>query len=273
VSIYLRDQAERIRANLVAWDGKTCLMTLTAPGADKLPWDRSKCPPGEHVCSGRLGCQVDWVAAAEWNSDVTKRLGDLLKVAREHVRRRHGGRAEVRVLAIVCEAHARGVFHVHVVLGYRTAADRAALDTFREAARRTRGRYGFGTGRRGSFDAGEPDRFTARDAGRYISKYLRPDQGKTSFMPLLERVARIGERNPATGRMKHLLRPVFVSPILTRQTGVTMGYLRFKRWAWRAWGDGVAESDLRFAYALHQRLAGVPIKAAGRSRVCAPRAP
>jgi hypothetical protein len=38
--IYLRDQAERLRVNLAAWDGKTCLVTLTGPGAELLPWDR-----------------------------------------------------------------------------------------------------------------------------------------------------------------------------------------------------------------------------------------
>ena len=76
------------------------------------------------------------------------------------------------------EAQQRGVFHPHIVLGYRTAADRAALDTFRDALRRKRGSYGFGIGRRGSFDGGLPERFTGSDAGRYISKYLRPDGAK-----------------------------------------------------------------------------------------------
>src|SRR4030081_2548330 len=78
--IYLRDQAERLRANLAAWDGKTCLVTLTAPGADVLPWDRAKCREGAHRCSGQRGCRVHWVAAAGWNATVTKRLGELLKV-------------------------------------------------------------------------------------------------------------------------------------------------------------------------------------------------
>ncbi len=121
--IYLRDQAERLRVNLGAWDGKTCLVTLTAPGADLLPWDKSKCPKGEHRCSGRLGCRVEWLAAARWNMTVTKRLGDLLKVAREATRRAHGSRGRVEVLGYVCEAQQRGVFHPHVVLGYRTAGD------------------------------------------------------------------------------------------------------------------------------------------------------
>jgi hypothetical protein len=127
--IYLRDQAERLRENLAAWDGKTCLVTLTAPRADVLPWDPTKCPPGEHKCSGKLGCRVDWLAAARWNAAVTKQLGDLRKAAGERTRRRHGENGVV-VLAYVCDAQQRGVFHPHVVLGYRTAADRAALETF-----------------------------------------------------------------------------------------------------------------------------------------------
>ena len=217
--IYLRDQAERLRVNLAAWEGKTCLVTLTAPGADALPWDRRTCPPGEHRCSGKLGCRVQWLAAAEWNASVTRRLGYLLKVARERTRRKHGRNARVEVLGYVCEAQQRGVFHPHVVLGYRTAADRAALETFRKALGHQRGSYGFGTRRRGSFDAGKPDRFSAGDAGRYISKYLRPDGAKTSFVPLLEAVNRITPRDPDTGRHKNLLRPVYVSPALTRLTG------------------------------------------------------
>lgn len=81
------------------------------------------------------------------------------------------------VLGYVLEAQQRGVLHPHLVLGYRMAADRAALDTFRGALKKARGEFGFGTGR-GSFDAGQPDRFNAADAARYVSKYLRPDSAK-----------------------------------------------------------------------------------------------
>jgi hypothetical protein len=84
--IYLRDQAERLKTNFAAWEGRSCLVTLTAPGAKTLSWDSSKCPPGPHTCSGRLGCRVQWVQAAGWNATVTKRLGDLLKAAREQTR-------------------------------------------------------------------------------------------------------------------------------------------------------------------------------------------
>jgi len=250
--IYLRDQAERLNANLAAWEGKTCLVTLTAPGADVLAWDKSKCPEGKHVCSGKLGCRVHWVAAAGWNATVTKRLGELLKVARERTRRKHG-KARVDVLGYVCEAQQRGVFHPHVVLGYRTAADRAALDTFVGTLRRKRGDYGFGTGRRGSFDPGTPDRFSAGDAARYVSKYLRPDRAKTSFVPLLEAINRITPRDPETGRHLHLVRPVYVSTALTRRTGITMGFLRYKRWAWRKWGGDWPNEIVLAAYRHQQQ--------------------
>lgn len=250
--IYLRDQAERLRANIEAWDGKTCMVTLTAPGADVLGWDRSRCAEGEHRCSGERGCRVQWVAAATWNAKVTRRLGELLKVAREQTRRKHGSAARVEVLAYVCEAQLRGIFHPHLILGYRTAADRAALDTFRNTLRRKRGAYGFGTGRRGSYDAGTPERFNARDAARYISKYLRPDRARASFVPLLEAINRITTRDPETGRRKGLVRPVYVSTALTRKTGVTMGFLRFKRWVWREWGPGIDRESLRMLYRGHR---------------------
>jgi hypothetical protein len=162
---------------------------------------------------------VDWVSAAAWNATATRRLGDLLKATREQVRRTHGGVARVWVLAIVFEAQQRGAFHPHIVLGYRTAADRAALDTFRDTLRRKRGDYGFGTGQHGSFDKGMPDRFSGLHAGRYIAKYLRPDGAKRSFVPLLEAIAKITPRDPKTKRLKVLVRPVYVSPTLTRATG------------------------------------------------------
>jgi hypothetical protein len=113
-----------------------------------------------------------------------------------------------------------------------------------------RGACAFGTGRQGSFDGGRPDRFTAGDAGRYISKYLRPDGAKTSFVPLLYAVGLITPRDPSTGRHKYLLRPVYVSTKLTKKTGVKMGFLRFRRWVFVAWGAGVSDGELRFAYEL-----------------------
>ena len=202
---------------------------------------------------------MHWLDAAIWNADLTVRLGQLLKAARERTRRRHGSNARATVLAYVCESQRRGVFHPHIVLGYRTAADRAALETFRGALAQLRGSYGFGVGP-GSFDAGKPDRFAPEHAACYISKYLRPDGAKTSFVPLLEAVVRLTPRNPDTGRLKFMLRPVYVSPVLTKLTGVTMGFLRFRRWIWFAWGPGVGHSELVVAYQVHRLLGGVPLR-------------
>ena len=85
---YLRDQAERLKAALAEWDGETTIMTLTAPGADRLPWDESLCKIDEpHRHSGPAGCAVNPWAAAEWNTTVCKRLGALLNHSRVRTRR------------------------------------------------------------------------------------------------------------------------------------------------------------------------------------------
>jgi hypothetical protein len=226
--VYLRRQAELLRANLEVWDGEVCLMTLTGPGRAELPWDRRQCSHAPGVrCSGRLGCKVDWMEAAHWNSSVLSRWQLLLEAAQAQVRREHGRVARVVVLARVLEAHRRGVFHLHVVLGYRTAADRAALETFRRymGKAKHRRRYEFGTGRR-SFDAGKPGWFRPADAARYVAKYLRPDGAKESFIPLLAGVEGVAAVSLRTRRSTCNLRPVFVNPMLTKRSGVTVGWLR-----------------------------------------------
>ncbi|GAC1579725.1 MAG: hypothetical protein NVS3B18_13430 [Candidatus Dormibacteria bacterium] len=188
---------------------------------------------------------------------MTVRLGQLLKAARERTRRRHGSNARATVLAYVCESQQRGVFHPHIVLGYRTAADRAALETCRGALAQLRGSYGFGVGT-GSFDAGKPDYYPAEHAARYISKYVRPDSAKTSFVPLLEAVVRLTPRDRDTGRLKFMLRPVYVSPVLTKVTGITMGFLRFKRWLWYAWGPLVERQEALVANQIHRLMGAIP---------------
>jgi hypothetical protein len=58
-----------------------------------------------------------------------------------------------------------------------------------------------------------------------------------------------------------LLRPVYVSPVLTKLTGVTMGFLRFRRWIWHAWGEGVRHGEVLAAYTLHRLLGAIPLRA------------
>jgi hypothetical protein len=183
--------------------------------------------------------------AGAYNAAVTRNLANLNDAARERVRRRHRG-AKVYVLAIVLEVK-RGVFHCHVVLGYVTAADRAALDTWTGAYAELRQEHGFGR----QWDSGKPGKFSGR-AATYVAKYLSPESAKGSFVPALRWASQMAVRDPQTGR-KPQLRPIFVSPVLTRRTGVTMRFLRFKRWVWRAWGE-VDDATIRFAYLAYREF-------------------
>jgi hypothetical protein len=62
-------------------------VTLTAPGRDVLPWDTDRC---SHLpstpCSGNLGCKVQEIPAAEWNSLAGQRFSWLM----EYLRRTFG---------------------------------------------------------------------------------------------------------------------------------------------------------------------------------------
>lgn len=48
-------------------------VTLTAPGRRVLPWDVSRCSHGADVkCSGEVGCKVERLALARWNTHAVK---------------------------------------------------------------------------------------------------------------------------------------------------------------------------------------------------------
>lgn len=55
-------------------------------------------------------------------------------------------------------------------------------------------------------------------------------------------------RDPRTGRLKSLLRPVYINPQLTAKSGVTMGFLRFRRWSWRRHGRELPQDVLLASY-------------------------
>lgn len=54
--------------NLIAYGGKAVMFTLTPPGADVLPWDRSKCGHEVGECSGPAGCIVRAPDRWRWNA-------------------------------------------------------------------------------------------------------------------------------------------------------------------------------------------------------------
>lgn len=230
---YLRDLAEVMKAALAEWEHETTIATLTAPGRDVLPWDLRRCRiQGPHQHSGPNGCVVDEWLAAEWNRTVTKRLSAICNAAASRVRR--SGEVVPVVLARALELK-RGVFHAHVVLGFKWS-EVEGLHSYGAALDDLRGEYDFGTSKHGGFDMGEPGRFNGMYAGLYASKYLRPNGAKGSFIPALRMIEMFVERNPETGRPTEQLRPVYVNPKLTGKSGVTMRFLRWARYAFVKWG-------------------------------------
>ena len=85
-------------------------LTLTAPGAAKLPWDKSKCNhlPGIK-CSGKIGCKPDEVDSALFNGSMPKNWNRYVQA----VRRLFG--VEVQY-GKVFEAQARDLLHVHALI-------------------------------------------------------------------------------------------------------------------------------------------------------------
>jgi hypothetical protein len=170
--LYLRDQAERLKAGLAEWDGETTIATVTAPGAD--------------VSRGILG-------AAGWTVHRSTRARTGAKSISgwrlSGTRRRHSGSlgssmphksgsgrarlARPEVLATVPELK-RGVFHAHIVLGYH-GFSRQGLEVFLDALDQLRGEYGFGTSRQGA-STGRP---TEQVRPVYINPKLTAKSGVT----------------------------------------------------------------------------------------------
>lgn len=259
---YLRDLAEVIKAGMAEWRHETTIATLTAPGADVLPWDPRLCKlQGPHKHSGPNGCEVEAWAAAKWNRSVTRRLSAICNHAAVRVRR--SGLVVPTMLVRALELK-RGVFHAHLILGFKWS-EVDGLRAYGEALDQLRGDYEFGTSKHGGFDMGEPGRFNGEHAGLYASKYTRPNGAKGSFIPALRMIEQATDRNPETRRPTEQLRPVYVNPKLTARSGVTMRFLRWARYAYMAWGRVEiprAELLLAFEFVKTFRAELLPVEAA-----------
>jgi hypothetical protein len=86
-------------------------VTATAPGADRLSWDKAKCNHDSKLkCSGPMGCRVERLPASQWNGCAPQAWSWLV----EDVRRELKG---IQVEFWKCwESHVRGVLHLHAVL-------------------------------------------------------------------------------------------------------------------------------------------------------------
>lgn len=230
------DQRRKLFDNLAAFagmvrvkDALVVMFSITAPGADVLPWDRRHCRArGPHRCSGDAGCRVDPWAAREWNRTAPRRWRDLHRRAYIATTRAYGKDCALWMLCRVWEKQARGVLHVHPVIACATMRQKAAAEYYRARLDEWAGAYGFG------FVSRKFRPQPARGAAAYLSAYFC--QGKKGKMTLRESVT--------TPDMPRSI--VHVSTALTQATGVTMRELRFRRFVWVRYPSFMESGDPMF---------------------------
>jgi hypothetical protein len=213
---WARDNRRRLRENL-STVRLAVMFSVTAPGADVYPFDRSVCSHGAGVrCSGRIGCRVNPDRAASFNRRAGKLWRSLNRVAKLRADRSTGHRGKLAVR--VWEKQKRGLAHVHGVVPVGTPLERAWARAYVEALTELAPSHGFGfvdgwhkVGRR--FWPGE-------QAAAYLSSYFV--RGRSSKASITETVL-----DPD---LPPLL--VYVSRDLTRTTGCTMRNLRRVRRLW-----------------------------------------
>lgn len=177
--IWAGDQRQKLFRNLEAFAGNVLISAVTAPGVDQLPWDESVCAAlGDHKHRGELGCRVDERAAGPWNRAASDGWRRLHRRAYQETVRRHGP-GSVLLLARVWELQARGVLHVHPVLGYESAAQMAGARAYLARLAVLAPRYGFG------FVHSKHElvkAMPAQNAAAYLSSYfVKGRRGKTAL--------------------------------------------------------------------------------------------
>lgn len=201
------------------------LISLTAPGKDRLPWSCER----DHRHAGDRGCRVKadyadaWAAAAPGN---WKRLRDAARKAVKAA----GLPVAALVLERVWEPQQRGVPHLHIVAGARTPIEYAAAQRFHAELVRLAPEYGFGP------QLHVTSRMTAREAARYLAGYL------------LGRSKRKGTIRDNLGDPRMPRSLIWITPAigsvstgermtawrerlgLAEGTGLTMRRLRYARW-------------------------------------------
>lgn len=198
-------------------DVRVLMLTVTAPGVDAgLVWDEEACSHlGDHRHDGRLGCRVLAAPAEAFNEQAPTWWRSLHNEASQAALRRTGRRPVL--LARPWELQRRGVLHLHPVLGYSTPAEKVAADAYLAELVARAPRHGFGFVDRKKA-VSEPSA-----AAAYLSSYFVA--GKRGKLSLRESVSR-----------KAMPRSiVYVSPQLSRRSGITMRSLRIRRFLWHRW--------------------------------------
>jgi hypothetical protein len=209
--------------NLIdGYGGEAVLLTITAPGAEVLPWD---------------GDQVERQAARAWNLAAPKQWSAMHRRLAV-VLARCG--LKPNLLAYAWAFQKRGVLHLHLALGAQTAAEAYAAKVYgqllkgdreRSEAARVAGKDGPVDLERGwakewgfGFIDVQPMRRGSRGLASYLAKYVCKD-GVSGRPELAETVDHSDV--PA--------RPIYISRRLTGATRCTMRNLRLRRYYWRAW--------------------------------------
>lgn len=213
--LWFGDVKRLLFGNLISYGGKCWLLTVTAPGSDLLPWDSET-------------RQVEQHAAHEWNLTAQKRWSELHRWARQATIREG---FDVRFLARVWQLQARGVLHLHLVVGVETEAEHAAARFYVAKLRERTREFGFGFVDARDRD-GKAGRSTVMEpylAANYLSRYLSASSQLVRALELAERPTRL----------------IWISPTLSTRSTITMRRLRRVRflYALRNFGPGV----LRYA--------------------------
>ena len=187
--------------------GSYFFVTITAPGADRLPWDPESCQHGPEVeCSGNRGCRVDRFDGAVWNGTAPRRWSWFVT----YLRRRLGDLQ----YAGVWEDQERGVLHRHFVLRVESpTTEKRVMAAVRNSARR----WGFGS----QYDVRGITETAGREAW-YIASYATKTVDRMGERRMLD--VRTGELKPA-GRG-------FRSWSCSRRWGDTVKTVRSRQQAW-----------------------------------------
>lgn len=201
--LWAGDTRVRILQNVESYGGAVAMVSITAPGQDRLPWGDD----------GR----IERRARVRWNSAAPENWRRLHRAASQRARR---AGHKLTVLCWVWEYQRRGALHKHVLLGVETAAELAGAIEYVDGLDRLRHAHDFGFVDRGRRRRGEGRRLEVRGAqhaGRYVAKYLA--KRVDGVMVLSETV--MAEDVPPL--------VAYVSRALTGETGVTMRALRWRR--------------------------------------------
>ena len=226
--VWLRDWRQVLDAAMDVHNGPHVSFVVTAPGADKLPWDEAVCAGrGPHEHDGTAGCRCSEFELSAWHSEAEKNWSRLLQAVQQRLVRKFGRRAFVIVR--VWEPQARGAWHVHVVVSVKSGGDELVALRFGVHLRAQARGSGFGDvlGYGLADRSGRVNRKVyakGRSTGRYLAGYFvdDPTSRKASLLESVRRASWVPRR------------AVWVSMKLLRLSGVTMRVLRLSRRWWSA---------------------------------------